>query len=326
MLRLRLIFGSSLGATAIAVYVADAWLSALPPPTGGPVVAGVGLLPWLYRGGLSTALTLLVTCLAASELCEIARAGGYRPFRWLAMMFAGGMSIGPYLSYHLRTVFQRNDEGWGMMWLATALALSYLVQAIRRRTDRALANTAITIFIIFYTGGLTGFLTKLRMDTYAEAQGIQAAAGVLLVFFTIVVTKFTDIGAFFVGMNLGRNKLIEWLSPKKTWEGFFGGLATAVVVSLLAGSYLHFSGLARLPAGWLGYPMGFVVYGVVVGLLSVAGDLCASLLKRDAAIKDSGRLIPGLGGVMDVLDSILLAAPAAWFFWARVMGVGASPA
>lgn len=323
MLRLRLIFGSSLGATAIAVYLVDAWLSTLTPPTAGPTLLGVPLTPWVYRGGLSTALTLLVTCLAASELCQIARAGDFRPFRWLAIIFAGGMSVGPYVSYHMRNVFQRNDEGWGMMWLATALALAYLVQALRRRTERALANTAITIFIIFYTGGLTGFLTKLRMDTYAEVQGAQAASGVLLVFFTILVTKFTDIGAFFVGMHLGRNKLIEWLSPKKTWEGFFGGLATAVVASLAAGSYLHFSGLARLPDGWMGYPVGLLVYGLVVGLLSVAGDLCASLLKRDASLKDSGRLIPGMGGVIDVLDSILLAAPAAWFFWARVIGVGA---
>jgi phosphatidate cytidylyltransferase len=121
---------------------------------------------------------------------------------------------------------------------------------------------------------------------------------------------------------VGRNKLIEWLSPKKTWEGFAGGLATAIATAVIAGGWLHSAGVIALPDGWLGFPWGLVLFGLVMGIVSTAGDLCASLLKRDAAVKDSSQMIPGMGGVLDIFDSPLLTAPVAWFFWTRVMQAG----
>lgn len=317
MLHLRLIFGIALAVLAVAIYLVDAYLGGL---ANRPVLEmspwRVDLSPWIFEGGLSTLFAVVVTALTVHELLAVARARGYRPFGALAQVFAIGLAVGPYAGHHLSPIFGRYDESWGMMWLAAALTLAFLVQAIRWRAEQALVNLSSTLFVIYYAGGLVGFLTKLRMEV-----GGQAGAIVLL--FSIFLIKITDTGAFFVGRAVGRHKLIEWLSPKKTWEGFAGGLAAAVLAALAIGSYLHFQGIAPLTAGRLTYPWGLVVLGLLMGLVSVAGDLCASLLKRDAAIKDSSSLIPGLGGTLDVLDSILLSAPAAWFFWTRLAGMSA---
>ena len=173
-------------------------------------------------------------------------------------------------------------------------------------------NIAITLMILFYGGGLAGFIIKLRME-------IGNFEGVVLIMFFIFIVKMTDTGAYFFGMFLGKHKLIPWLSPKKTWEGFWGGLITALILSVGVGSVLQYEGLLPASANALGFPWGLLLFGLLMALFSVAGDLCASLLKRDAAVQDSGNSLPGLGGVLDVLDSPLLAAPAAWFYWARLM-------
>jgi phosphatidate cytidylyltransferase len=126
----------------------------------------------------------------------------------------------------------------------------------------------------------------------------------------------TDTGAYFTGRWLGRHKLIPWLSPNKTWEGLAGGIVVALLCAVGVGYWLHAAQLApRPPAGPL---IGWLaLFGLLMAGLSVAGDLSASLLKRDAAVKDSGTALPGLGGILDVLDSPLLAAPVAWLFWTR---------
>lgn len=313
MLKLRLIIGTLLSAGAIGLYWLDAYLSTVDPPRWLRLF-GVDLGEWMYEGAISTGLALAFTCAAAHEIVGFYKSAGHRPYESVVQLFAAGAVVGPWVSYHLRAWFPTNDEGWSLMWLASAMALVYLVQAVRKRTENALINMSATIFVIFYTGGLVGFLTKLRMQ-------VGGTEGVLLVGLTIIVAKMADIGAYFTGRALGRNKLIEWLSPKKTWEGFIGGLATSILAAWAFGWILQSNGWLEIPVRPLAYPMNLLVFGMMISLLSVAGDLCASMLKRDAAIKDSGRAFPGMGGVLDVLDSLMLAAPGAWFYWTRVMGM-----
>jgi phosphatidate cytidylyltransferase len=119
----------------------------------------------------------------------------------------------------------------------------------------------------------------------------------------ILVVKSSDIGAYFTGHAIGRHKLIPWLSPGKTWEGFVGGVALAAGVGAALGAW------GALPAITL---QAGVALGLVMGFVGPFGDLLESALKRGAGMKDSGRIIPGMGGLFDVLDSLLMAGPVAW--------------
>jgi phosphatidate cytidylyltransferase len=122
--------------------------------------------------------------------------------------------------------------------------------------------------------------------------------------YVVFVTKMTDIGAFFIGKKFGRQKLAPYISPKKTWEGAFGGLVAAIFASviLILCSAL-FDGKAFGLSLWQG-----IWLGALLGILAQCGDLAESLLKRDGGIKDSSQL-PGLGGMLDIVDSLVFTAP-----------------
>jgi phosphatidate cytidylyltransferase len=125
----------------------------------------------------------------------------------------------------------------------------------------------------------------------------------------LLCVKFTDIGAYFGGRALGRRKLIPWLSPGKTWEGLFFGLLTAAAVGAVCAVWIDER------RGYSMYWWKGAIFGAVIGGIGQAGDLLESLMKRDAEVKDSGSLIPGFGGVLDVIDSPLLAAPFAYLLF-----------
>ncbi|MCX7009821.1 MAG: phosphatidate cytidylyltransferase, partial [Kiritimatiellaeota bacterium] len=130
-----------------------------------------------------------------------------------------------------------------------------------------------------------------------------------LILYLLLVVKLSDTGAYFVGCTIGHHKLVPRISPKKTWEGFFGGLAFALVASLL---WWHFSG-GRL--GPLAFPLPHAIgLALLLALMGVLGDLAESILKRAANVKDSASYIQGMGGVLDVLDSLLLAAPTLYIY------------
>jgi phosphatidate cytidylyltransferase len=119
----------------------------------------------------------------------------------------------------------------------------------------------------------------------------------------ILIVKSSDIGAYFTGRAVGRHKLIPWLSPGKTWEGLVGGMALAIAVGTAVGAWGQLPSVTPQVGLWLGAAMG---------IIGPFGDLLESALKRGAGMKDSGRIVPGMGGVFDVLDSLLLAGPVAW--------------
>ena len=120
----------------------------------------------------------------------------------------------------------------------------------------------------------------------------------------LLVVKFTDIGAYFGGRAFGKHKLIPWLSPGKTWEGLFFGLLTAGLVGAICARW-------TLELLW----HRGLIFGIIIGGVGQLGDLLESLMKRDAEVKDSGQLIPGFGGILDVIDSPLLAAPVAYLLF-----------
>jgi len=186
--------------------------------------------------------------------------------------------------------------------------LTFVVEMRRYRAPGgATVNIAAALLSCTYVGLLTSLLAHIRLIA-GNVEGIFALVSLL------VVVKLSDTGAYTVGRLVGRHKLAPTLSPGKTIEGAVGGFAFAVV-----GSWLFFYALvpaliggdARGPAWW-----ACLLYAVTLTAAGMVGDLAESLLKRDLGCKDSSRWLPGLGGVLDVMDSILAAAPVGYLWWA----------
>ncbi len=212
---------------------------------------------------------------------------------------------------HLSCPGSSSLEAWTwVLGTFTALVLAaFLVEmAIFRAPGQSLERVARTVWIGCYLGLLPSFLAQLRWLTTTEGQPAGTAALALAIF----VPKVCDIGAYFTGRLLGRHRLTPVLSPKKTWEGAAGGLAAAMMVAIA---------LDRLgPTPWLrGQLVLEAGFGLTVGLAGMLGDLAESLIKRDCQQKDAAQTVPGFGGVLDVVDALLFAAPVA-YLWFAVLG------
>ncbi|MEY4118733.1 MAG: Phosphatidate cytidylyltransferase [Planctomycetota bacterium] len=186
--------------------------------------------------------------------------------------------------------------------LATALAVMLVAALLRMARDRdpkgALMLAGGVLLAGIYGGVLPGFWMLIRLEHSPW-----------LLLGALLTTKACDIGAYFTGMSIGRHKMIPWLSPKKTWEGLAGGI---VFASAIGAVLAHFS--ANLASEADHYPWWIgAVLGALVAIVGQAGDLAESAFKRDAGVKDSGSILPGMGGVLDVLDSPLLAGPAVYW-------------
>jgi len=184
-----------------------------------------------------------------------------------------------------------------MVLLAVIVALPFLEQMARSRTTDALRTIACTLLTVLYLGVGGAMILQIRMLN---------PNGLMWLVLFLAVVKSTDIGAYFVGSAVGRHKMIPWLSPGKSWEGLFGGLAAGTAVSLL-GNWVMGAGLIMWQAA---------LFGVVVGLAGQFGDLCESLLKRSVHVKDSGAAVPEFGGMLDIIDSPLMAAAPAYMLLA----------
>lgn len=178
----------------------------------------------------------------------------------------------------------------------TALSLSaaalFAEQMIRARTTDAVRRVAVTLLAVVYLGVGAALLLSVRMSF-----------GVPALLLVLAAVKFTDIGAYFTGSFIGRHKLIPWLSPGKSWEGLAGGVAVGAGIAMLATAVLGPEALTVPRAAML---------GAVLGLAGQFADLCESLLKRSAEVKDTGAVVPEFGGVLDIIDSPLLAAPVGY--------------
>jgi phosphatidate cytidylyltransferase len=179
------------------------------------------------------------------------------------------------------------------VWLVLAGAL--VAHTRGQRVEGVVAATGGTLLAFAWIGAMLGTWLLVRMQV-----GPWVMAGAVL------AVKASDIGAYFTGMSIGRHKMIPWLSPKKSWEGLVGGIAFA---ALVGGLLAWWSSSLDDPRDQVPVALGAAT-GAVLGVLGPFGDLAESLLKRSAGAKDSGATLPGMGGLLDVLDSPLLAGPA----------------
>jgi len=237
-----------------------------------------------------------------------------RPHVWLVYLGIALLGVVSWMAHHVTTPFA---SAW--LWIMGVYGVLMLVTFIAemegfKELGQSIERMSITVWLIAYLGLLPCFFSQLRWLFPQDSPEMGTMALALAVF----VPKGCDIGAYTSGRLLGRRKMSPTLSPGKTWEGTVGGLITACFVAI---------GLDRLgPVQLLrGDLVIEVLFGLSVGVAGVFGDLSESLIKRDCRRKDSSHVVPGFGGILDVVDSVIFASPAvyAWLALLKAMPLAA---
>ncbi|MSR70090.1 MAG: phosphatidate cytidylyltransferase [Phycisphaerales bacterium] len=290
MMRTRLVVGALLIAALAALAAID---SAIPYLSIGAQRIGPGAILILVS-------LLLISVILAREFSRLTAAGGRPLAVWIAYIaIAGGVASVALVP----TLLPRHFVAPTLLTLPFALVALCALNHARTTQVSGMAHAIGSALLAYGAIGIPlGFWILLRHDRDAWT-----LAGAIL------CVKSGDIGGYFTGMAFGRHKMIPWLSPGKSWEGFAGG----VVLSALTGGALALASQSALAADAYVEPIS-VAYGIFVavalGLVGVCGDLFESCLKRAAGVKDSGNILPGMGGLYDLFDSLLPAGPVAWWF------------
>jgi len=286
MLRWRLI----LGALFIGLFALLCWLD-----VHSTEMPGIWLMP----------LALLMAVFGADEVVGLAKSRGLPTCRRTAIVGTLLIVLSAYLPLVWPTLSKNADFAQSGILLALALGigLAILAEMYRyRQPGEVIARLAVSVLAMVYVGVLLTFVVQIR-SLFPDARGLYALVSL------IATVKLSDIGAYTVGRLIGRHKMAPILSPGKTWEGAAGGVLFSCVGACVIFCWW-------LKSATLGQDWGWLFFGVAMAVSGMIGDLAESLLKRDAGRKDSSTWMPGFGGVMDLLDSILLAAPLAYLFWA----------
>jgi phosphatidate cytidylyltransferase len=295
VLRWRLLITAAILVPLLSVLVLDAtWNFGIP---------GLWLVP----------LGWLLALAATSEMLDLLGDLPERPVAWsvlagVSLLYLAGCAPA------LRLLLSGEDLGaagdllaWPLFALAAGVMLVFVAEMLRyERPGRAVLKVAVGVFVLVYPGLMLAMIARLRF-VHGNAWGMVALISLVL------IAKMSDTGAYTFGKLFGRHKMSPLLSPGKTVEGAIGGLLVGAVTAWAFFQWIApaITGEPSSAAPW----WGCWVYGVVIASVGIVGDLSESLLKRDLRKKDSSSWLPGLGGVLDVLDSVLMAAPAALLCW-----------
>ena len=292
----------------------------------------------LRRGSILPLTVLALVLRGAYEANRLLLATGATPHSRFAYLMIAALILTPWLS----------AAGWlgdgvreveGLFWQVIGLAAAgigvSILTVLRRQPEGTSRDVGATFFLIFFLGFMLSFALQLRCG-----RDVPGEEGVWLLLITALITKSADIGGYLIGSTMGRHKLIPAISPGKSVEGTIGGLAAGALVAVLLvqagvwtagaidtsrfaqivqkatasfGSVSDAGGLAPLPRAF--------IFGVLVSAAGQIGDLFESCLKRDARIKDSGKIIPSFGGILDLIDSPIVSVPVAWFLLTVVWNV-----
>lgn len=300
MLRWRLVFG----ALFIAALVLWCWLDAK------VTRPGAFLLP----------LALMLSWLGTEELLAMLNKRGRYPLPWVVytgVLLTVLLSGLPVLWPGAATLRSIGVLGWMTIGLVSGLILALIGELWRFGGQwHSTLNVGLAMLVITYVGGLMGFIVQLRL-----LGGSNPRTGMLALVSLIATVKMSDTGQYITGRLIGRHKLAPVVSPGKTWEGAIGGFVFAVGTAWFIFGWVARqmvvapTGLPLLTDSITGV-MQIVLFAMTVAAAGLVGDLAESMLKRDAEVKDSSTWLPGFGGVLDLLDSLLAAAPVAYLFWA----------
>jgi phosphatidate cytidylyltransferase len=181
-----------------------------------------------------------------------------------------------------------------------------LRQFVSRSNTAGILAISTTLFGLMYVPWLLNFIQKINFFFFPSVEGHY-----YLLYF-VLITKFSDTGAYVTGSLIGRHKMIPRISPGKTWEGFGGAVVVSTLASLV---FVHFLGSKMAGMNW----KHAIILGVILSIAAVIGDLIESLFKREAGVKDSGKFFPGIGGILDLLDSLLFNAPIMYLYLRHVL-------
>jgi len=265
------------------------------------------LLVLIISGGVPF-LVLIAAMIAGGieEFNRIMRTRGYAPIRKVSPLLGAGLAVVAYCS----------NEYYLTLLLTFAILSVLMTQLTHEDISAAITGISVSITGILYVGWLLSHTILVRnLGITLAASSPESGkvlegsplTGDLGLFFTVMVLAcvfLNDTGAYFVGKKWGRHKLAPTISPKKTWEGFFGGVATCLATACLVNLVFRAD---------FGYGHALMI-GLLVAVFGTLGDLVESLIKRDAQIKDSGTLFPGHGGILDRLDSILFSFPIVYYY------------
>lgn len=253
------------------------------------VVLSVLALSAIFIERLYVITVALLIAVGLYEFFTLIEKKGILMYKYFGTIIGVVIPLSVYFRFEL-------SRGWELLFLSLALVTLILLQFSRRESTNAVLGISTTIFGVIYISWFFSFMIKIKLLPHG-----MALAGCLL-----LVTKGADIGAYFVGSKWGRHSLIPRISPKKSIEGTLGGIAFGVLGALVSKSFLP---------DWSVFSWSNMVFlGGALSVLGLLGDLSESLIKRDCATKDSSNILPGMGGILDVIDSLLFTAPAFYFY------------
>jgi len=280
MLKHRLLFGTLMTIFFVCVVLFDGYLD-------GSVAGSVENKP--IQGTILCILVVGLVIASQMEISDLAKVNNIRIFTPLAITASILFSLTWYLCQ-----FVSISKGTYLSVLSAVTVLSLFVyQYFSCQTKSVMANCGSNLFAIMYIGVLSSF-----------AVGIRVSFGVWPLLMYVFVVKCTDIGAYTFGSLFGRHKFSPGISPNKTWEGMAGGVLLSTIASIL---FATMCGIMHWP--WA------ILFGICFAFIGQLGDLAESMLKRDAELKDSASKVPGYGGMLDVIDSPLVAAVFAYLFF-----------
>ncbi len=267
----------------------------------GAVLLAVVLAASLYGYVTYVAMLAVIMCIGLREFYLLAKAKGLKPQQFMGLvattiMLAAGVALYRGNTCDYCCEYVSSFPIIALLLMVVWIPLIFVVE-IFRKSQTPMLNIATTIMGITYLGVPMFALALMPMLLTAES----GWNGLVFLMFLFLVWG-NDVFAYLVGVTCGKHKMCERLSPKKSWEGFIGGVLGSVAVGAIAAAVLD------------GDYLKWMLLAVIVSLASVLGDLVESMFKRDAGVKDSGNIMPGHGGMLDRFDALLVAAPFAFVF------------
>ena len=254
---------------------------------------------------------IIISSIAHLEFYSLANMAGIPVFRFVGLVCGIGMILTTFCSLGPTPQAMANAYKWDNILLISALVIVFIRQFPQKYNDKPIPTIACTLVGILYVPFLLNFISRLAVEweKCSFTDSTLPFTGRILILYLVAVVKCTDMGAYFVGIRWGKHKMAPRISPFKTWEGLAGGIIAGLLSSV---GIMHF----------FSYQFGVITMnmtdGIILGfLLAIAGtmgDMFESLVKRASGAKDSAHYLPGFGGVLDIIDSLLFGAPVFYMY------------